>query len=275
VDGQHDTIPNLEERVAARDGIHQELAATQEHLDREVYRLDTLEITLDIVRSDIEELDSLSLAGIASALFGTKAGRLHAKQDELEKLEREHRECEATIESLTRSLEKLRTQSAGFQGLDEEIQSRAAAESAEPDSVAARPSLHDLQRTLDAGESLVRNIESNFRTCSGLRNRPSMFSSSKVPLMAGLARGARNSAAAGLAGQIAHAVQHFCTQLGKLPLGPNYLPEVCTLLPRLEQYANPSSLPTHTAGIDNWAELETIARSIIDDLQEEIRRADR
>lgn len=275
VDDQQDTTPSLEERIAARDGVHQELIATQEQLDREVYRHDTIEITLDIVRSDFEELSSLSLAGITSALFGSRAGKLDAKRNELEKLEREQRECETAIEGLTRTVEELRTRLAGSQGLEEEVQQCVATDAAEAGSPSPRPSVHDLQRALDAGESLINNVESGFRTCSGLRNRASMFSSSHVPLIAAVANSARHSAATGLTGQIANSVRHCCTQLAKLPLGPDYLPDVCTLLPRLEQYTDPASLPTGAAGIDAWAELETIARSIVDDLQEELRRAER
>ncbi len=266
---QHESsTQDLHVQIATRGQVRRQLIAAREELGREAYRLDTIEIQLEMAQSEIDKLESLSVAGVLSSLLGTKPGKIDARREEMEVLQREQQECERAIQTLTQSVEQIESELAGFAGIEAEFQEYSADQSNAP---ADRPmSTHEVQRALDAAESLLNNVGGAFRMCNKFRNGPQL-AAGQGALLSTAMQAWRDKKAGSMTGQLADAVQHLVEQLGRLKLGHDRLPDVFALMPRLEPFAKSSSLDSN-ASTDAWAELEAITRSIVADLQDELRR---
>jgi hypothetical protein len=265
-------MQELQAQRAAREQVRQQLNTAQETLDHEAYRLGTIELALELTQSELDKLESLSMTGLVSSLLGTKAGKIDERRQELEELQREQQECEQAVESASRTVDQLKGRLAGFGAIEDEFRALCAAQTPEPTRIDSRPGAHDFERAVDAGKSLLNALSGTYKLVTKLRKGPRLLAPRGVlSLAAGQVWG--NRTAGGVTGQIAGAVRHFCNQLGKLNLGSHCLPDVAVLLPQLEQFADPASLSAR-AGVDAWAELEVMTKSIVADLHEQLARTE-
>lgn len=252
----------------SRTAVRQRLTEACDALAREADRLDTLQIAVELTQSELHRLESLSLAGLVSSLMGTKAAKLDARREELRSLEQEQKACAEAVKTLTQAVETLNGELAA---IADDAPPPASPPSVAGSGACAGRSAHDLERALGAGESLLGELAGLFRACNRLRNGPNPFGGTGA-LLATAMSVCRDRAAGGLTGQVAQSVRHFRDQVSRLEPGPEFLPEVAVILPRLESYVDPAGLG-RSEGVEAWAELEAVTRSIIDDLQNALRRA--
>ncbi len=247
--------------------VEQQLATARESLEGEGYRLNTLQMLLEITLAEQGRLESVSLEGLISTLSGTRAGKLDEKRHEVEGLQAEVEQCGEVIEQLTQlvaNLEARRAELAEVEGDD------PAADSPTSEAPENWIDTRDLERALEAGEPLVTYLNGLHGACTRVRGRSPLMSGGGA-LLDTAVQGLRNRAARHLSGHLAETLEQFCEQLERLAPGHGRLPEVAVLLPRLRHFANPASLAS-TLDIDTWAELEVMVRSVVDDLQEQLRR---
>jgi len=279
-----DRIVELQAQLAACDELRQQLREARESLDRETYRLDTIEISLDLAQADIRELESLSLAGIMSSLLGTKAGRIDARREECETLEREHRECARAIETLKQQVAQRAAEIAGFAEPEAELQSLTAAsalpgEADAPSADADAPPAasgdphRSIERALEAGESLLNHLDGMFRLCTRLRSGPSRCRGAGALVTAAM-RAYKSNVASGVTAQIAGSARHFRNRLGELDLRSERPAdaEILAVLPQLARFADPAA-PGLGNEVDSWAELEALTRGLVSDLQERLHHS--
>jgi len=265
---QPDNRPEeIQDRPVSRDELRRTLADAREALDREVYRLDTIGIYLDQVREEIGQLESVSLTGLMSSLFGTKAGKLDACQERSQNLEREQRECAQEIETLREQVERLTEQLGGL--ADAAVKTRPNPDGKPGGGPDRR---YPIEQAIDAGESLVNHLGGMYGLCNRLRHPTSM------PRCGAILNAARdvwgNRVAGGVNRQIADSVRRFCDKRGQLQLDPENPSDAEVLAARaqVERFADPASLGA-AAEAEAWAELEAVASGLISDLRERLSRA--
>lgn len=243
------------------------MTEAQELLDREIYRLGTVELAIEMAQSELDKLESLTVSGVMASLLGTKAAKLDAGREDLDALRCEKRECEQAVEALTNNVAELKRRIEGFAKAEAEYRALVP-----PPPAAGAASLHDVRRARDAGKTLLTSLGGMYGLCTRLRTGPKVFAP-RGPVFSAVSDAWGKRTAGGVTGQIADAVSRFREQLGRLDLAADFLPDVCAMLPQLEPFSDPSSLNSE-AGADAWVELETVTKSIVADLDEVLRRAE-
>src|SRR6185436_8391227 len=93
-----DNIPSIQDQLAVRREVQQRFVMANEELDSEVYRFDMIVAELELAESELHKLESLSITGIVSSLFGTKPGKLDALREEIENLNNQEKNAEHTVQ---------------------------------------------------------------------------------------------------------------------------------------------------------------------------------
>jgi hypothetical protein len=265
-------IEELNARRAARDQLKERLTQARESLSQTEYRLDMTQTCIRLVEEEIRNLDSFSLAGVMSSLFGSKAGKIDACRRQCEDLQREQQQYEQAIPVLTKQVEQLTAELAGCADV--------AAEPPVPPPIpqAGLPATsHDarsrLQLAFNAAESLVNHLGGKFKLCSHLRSGPNPFNRCG-PLIAAGVKAYKYSVASGVTTQIADSVRHLCDKVRQLELNPENPSdaELLAALARIENFADTSG-SLLAGGSDAWAELEVLARGFASDLEERLSRS--
>lgn len=254
-----------------RDQVCRELITAQEALDRETYRLNTIELDLDIIQSELEKLESPSAASFMASLLGTKADKIAVRREALEDLKRDREECEQGVQNLAKAADAIRAQLAEFPDVEED-EPQPTDQTNEPATPGQHPSAHDLRCALDAGQSVLNGLAGAYKLCNHLRKGPNMFGARGV-LLSTAVQAFKNKTANTVAGQIAGTIRHFRDQLVRLNLSPDFLPDIFVLIPQIEAFVEASSLG-RDAGVDAWAELEAMTRSIVGDLEEALAKVE-
>lgn len=258
------------DNLAARDQIKRQLSEAEDELNREAYRLEMADVAIELAECELDELQSLSMTSLISALMGTKAGRIDAKREEIEALRRDQQLCADAVAAAGGVVEQLRAELTQYVGIPE------AAESLEDEGQMARTDgdgqgyTHELEQALEAGETLLSQLKGAYASCNRLRSSdPFGPKGALIKLAVSTWKG---SIANQLTGQVGNSVAYFVKQLQRLPLGPDYLPDVCTMLAQLEPFTSAAGLSAK-AGSDAWVELEVVTRSIISDLEDQLRKS--
>ncbi len=259
-----------------REQARRRLLAAREAHDREAYRLQAVEVTIEMIQKELSRLESASVTGLLSALTGSKAAKVDARREEIAALQEERESLVQAVETLRADVEQLHEALAAFGDIQEEAVSPQAAPTTPADNAGPVESgldAHALEQALETGESLVQYLEGMSKACNRMRQRPSRLMPGGI-VLAGALQVVRNRNANALTGQVGDAVAHFCRQLDRLNLSPERLPDILMLIPRLQQYTQSSSLSS-SSGVDAWADLEAMVRSVVSDLQDELRRQGR
>lgn len=254
---------DIKAELAERDKLAKTLMDTRDSLDRENYRLDTLEMTFEHVQEEINRLESLTLSGILSSILGTKDAKLDELRDQCDNLEVEHRHCDETVAVLKQRLAELTSQLSGFAEAEEFKGYRTN------DPVRHRGRSHQLEQAIEAGTSLITLLSGAYGICKRLPsnlNTPCENGASFATIAPLNAKPADS-----VAEQIAASVQGFCAELGKLGLDPENRSdaEMLSEWNQIVRFGDPASLGA-SATANDWAELETLAACLVTDLQERL-----
>jgi hypothetical protein len=274
-DNQTDQI---QDPPRTRGELRRQLSDARDALNAEVYRSDMADVSLRMAEEGIARLESLTLAGIMSSLFGNKAGRIDALRQKCEELQRELQERARTIETLQQQVEQIGQQieTMGDPGPDPSVRRVPRSgqirpgdcSAAEPPSKAvAADVVRRLERAIDAGESVLGQLSGAYGVCSRLRSSQNSRGHGGA-LLAAVLQSGRNNTADYLTTQIAESVEHFCSQLAQLGLDPENPPdaEILSDFTQLQRFAD-SGCGALGGNVDAWAELEILTRGLMSDLQ--------
>jgi hypothetical protein len=276
-------IDQSQDRFVVRDRLQRQLVEAEDSLNREVYCLETAEISLRIAEEEIGKLESLGLSGLMASLTGTKEGRLDALRAKCEDLQREGRERARTVQTIEQQVAQIKQQIEAL-GAIEEPSTRSPADGGGQGEIgdcaasgggfnaAGGDDLDRLERAVEAGESLLSQLGGTYGLCNRLRSGPSSYGRGGA-LFSAVMQTCRSRAANTVTGQITDSVSHFCNQVSQLGLDPEDAAdaEVLAGCSQLQAFAEAGSgaLDSKT---EAWAELEILVRGLVSDLQESLAR---
>lgn len=282
-------LEQVREQLQQKHAIEQALLEHRETLGKETYRLETLEIQLGMIQSDLAKLEQFGLASVLSGVTGTRAGKIDRMRAESERVEREYGDCAQIIETLEQELSTMESQLASLATVEEAYQTlakekeRLLAENGDEnaqelnaltnDLACAEDNVRRIEKAIETGEALLAEYEATFSSSRRIRTGSTMLSGTGAILRA--AQGAyREHHARKVTSQIHNPVKKFCDALAEVDLTDEtgVDAELRSALPQLEVFSDRATAGL-TGDATGWLELETVIRTALGDLEDKLAQA--